>query len=268
MGEAVQAASAPWSGYWWPNKRAEGANLYERGGPLDKYDRYVKQTRGHDPGARAYEERHFSSTGSENGTWWGHCHGLAAAAILVPALPADGIDTAGVHFTQDDLEGLATALYSNPKYEWLAGTRSDTDDPANHDFQDMNPAWMDYLLRTRIGQQGTSFVMDEAAGAPVWNYPVAGFDRVVTGRNADGSRNVRTAVSYTDAIKGAATAQTFTKTYTYTLTDRPDGTTDGAWTGDSVLDHPDFAWMPTGRGEPPNVKLDPAIVSEILDAAA
>jgi hypothetical protein len=57
-----QAARQPWSGWWWPLKDSLNPNMYDKGGPLDKYDQYVLATRGYNPGARAWEEKAQGST--------------------------------------------------------------------------------------------------------------------------------------------------------------------------------------------------------------
>ena len=52
-----QAAKIPWSGWWWPLRDSVNPNLYDKGGPLDKYDQYILATRGYNPGAREWEEK-------------------------------------------------------------------------------------------------------------------------------------------------------------------------------------------------------------------
>ena len=121
--------------------------------------------------------------------------------------------------------------------------------------------------------------MDVTAGSEIWNYPVFGYRRS-SSFSDQRTEHVRTTVYYTAATTDNSDEPNyFTRTYTYTLHHDPEGAW-SEWTGDSIHDHPDFAWRPTGRGtswpttgmrpgQDPllrhvNPKLDPSIVSEIL----
>ncbi len=42
-GEQAQASRTPWSGWWWPLLDSRDPNLYDDGGPLEKYDAYVNK---------------------------------------------------------------------------------------------------------------------------------------------------------------------------------------------------------------------------------
>lgn len=137
-----QAARAPWSGTWWPMVDGElglgwnglasytynpATKKYEFNpgvavndlSPLAKYDKAF----GNPPssGAAAYE---LHATGSfvhhiygdlkekydQEGvdyTWWGHCNGWAAAAVLERE-PIASIEFNGVRFEVADLKGLLT----------------------------------------------------------------------------------------------------------------------------------------------------------------
>jgi hypothetical protein len=80
------------------------------------------------------------------------------------------------------------------------------------------------------------------ADSQVWNYPVFAYQRS-TVANANGTESVTTTVWYSSPDWNATGTKYFSKTYTYTL----QAGTLGAWTGASVTDHPDFAWVPTGK---------------------
>lgn len=161
----AETSRTPWSGYWWPlaDKRDWGGeieNLYDEGGPLDKYDQYVNKTRGYNPGAREWEyihkrypkqtlreahaekdyERDFNHDGDLNdsydlngdgdtedeidASWWGHCHAWASAAILEEE-PREPVTIAGITFTVGDLKGLLVACYDCAWDVMFVGTRYD-----------------------------------------------------------------------------------------------------------------------------------------------
>lgn len=255
----------PWSGSWWPMyEGGDGPHLYDAGGPLELYDWYVWTTRGYNPDSAGWE-RENHQTDDPALSWAGSCHAVAAASMLVQDPPAGGIQANGTYFSQDALEGLVTSLYFNPEFQMLpGGTRSTTDDVNSAEYQDMNPAWMDYLLQYYLSDNNYPFIMDTAAGAQVWNFPAFAYEKW-TSDGGNGVQNTTTRVWYTDAAAGAATTQYFYKDYTYQLWETGDGSMDGRWVGDSYADHPDFAWVPTGRNDQGrNPNIDPAIVSEIL----
>jgi hypothetical protein len=222
----------------------------------------VANTRGYSAGSQYWEAQNHS----QNVSWAGECHAWSAASILTPGAPQGGVTKGGVQFTQDDLEGLVTALYYNPTYEMLpGGTRSNTDNVNTAEYQDMNPAWMHYLLQYYLGSYNYPFIMDTSAGSQVWNFPAFAY-RMWGTDNGDGSTSYTTRVWFSDARAGVATTQYFYKDYNYTLANTADGHMTGAWTGNSVADHPDFAWVPTGKAEGggKNPYINEAIVEEIL----
>ncbi len=245
----------PWSGYWYPVPQGS-MNMYTPGGPLDQYDKYVKATRNYDPGARQYELKNKFTTDQTYG-WWGHCHAWASASMLV-AEPSP-TTKAGVQFNNNNAKGLVTKLYDDPTYHMLSGIRvDDPNDRSSNAYKDIAPAWMDYLLRYYIGYYQYPFVMDLEADSEVWNYPVFAFTRDTQARN-DGSEAVTTTIWYATPDSGVRGTNYASRTYTYTLK----AGTLGEWTGGSVHNHPDFAWVPTGRNNRPHV--DAGIVGEILD---
>lgn len=228
----------PWSGYWWP-MLDNGYNLYADGGAMAKYDRYLVAN-GLPAGAQQWERTNRSTTNRAN-SWWGYCHASAAAAILAPEPRA--VTRNGVSFTVNDVKGLTTSLYYEPTYTWLSGTRvDDPSDTSSAAYADIAPVWMDYLLRYYIRYYKYPFIMDINANSQVWNYPVFAFTRDST-PYANGIEDVRTTVWFTSPDWNTTGTKYFSKTYTYRL---QSGTL-GQWTGASVNDHPDFAWVPTGK---------------------
>jgi hypothetical protein len=248
-------ATWPWSGYWWPMLSSD-TNLYDNGQALQKYDQYLQNTTGTAGNAQSYEQQHYSTSDSNN-SWWGHCHAWAAASILTKEPPHD-FTKGGVFWNTNDTKGLITDLYYSPKLSWLSGTREDDpNDTTSAAFKDIAPAWMDYLLQYYVRYYKYPFIMDINANAEVWNFPVFAYTRNAT-TNADGSQDVTTQVWYSSPDYNAIGTHYFSRTYTYTL---QSGTL-GTWTGNSVMNHPDFAWLPTGRNPVPH--LDPNVVSQIV----
>ncbi len=228
----------PWSGYWWP-MLDNGYNLYSPGGAMQKFDQYLAAT-GQQGGAQAWE-RANRSTSDRSNTWWGYCHAASAAAILAPE--PQPVTRNGVSFTVNDVKGLTTSLYYEPTYQWLSGQRvDDPNDRSSAAYQDIAPAWMDYLLRYYIRYNKYPFIMDVNANSQVWNYPVFAYNREST-QYAGGIEDVKTTVWFTSPDWNVTGTKYFSRTYTYRL---QSGTL-GQWFGASVNDHPDFAWVPTGK---------------------
>lgn len=245
----------PWSGWWWPQLDSENPNLYDEGQALSKYDAYLKASTGTAGTAQDWEKtNHFTSDAKNN--WWGHCHAWSAASILTKE-PTASVTKNDITFSTDDQKGLLTELYYQPKLNWLSGTRVDTaGDTSSDAFKDIAPAWMDYLLRLNVRYNKQSFIMDINADAQVWNFPVFAYSR--TAYPYDGGWEwVRTTVWYSSPTLNASKTQYFSRTYTYWLK----AGTLGQWYGNSVNDHPDFAWMPTGRNDMPHVSAK--VVGEI-----
>lgn len=223
----------PWSGYWWP-MLDNGYNLYSDNGPLAKLDRHAGTQ------AQAWERANRVTTDRAN-SWWGYCHAIAAAAILAPEPKA--VSSNGVDFTINDTKGLVTSLYYEPTFNWLSGVRvDDPNDRSSAAYQDIAPAWMDYLLRYYIRYHKYPFILDINANSQVWNYPVFAYHREST-QYAGGIEDVRTTVWFTSPEWSTTGTKYFSRTYTYRL---QTGTL-GHWSGTSVNDHPDFAWIPTGK---------------------
>jgi hypothetical protein len=240
----------PWSGYWWPMLE-NGYNLYSNNGAMQKYDQYAGTQ------AQAWEKANHYTNDKAN-SWWGHCHAWAAAAILAPEPKA--VTRNGVNFTVNDVKGLTTALYYEPTFTWLSGVRvDDVNDRSSAAYKDIAPAWMDYLLRYYIRYHKYPFIMDVNADSQVWNYPVFAYNRDST-VYAGGIEDVRTTVWFSSPDWNATGTKYFSKTYTYRL---QSGTL-GQWSGGSVNDHPDFAWVPTGKR--PGAGTNPQVTEQNVEA--
>ncbi len=236
----------PWSGYWFP-MLDNGYNLYSAGGPLQKYDAWAGTQ------AQAWERQNHYTNDPAN-KWWGHCHAWAAAAILAPEPKAVG------NFTINDTKGLAAELYYEPTFQWLSGVRvDDPNDRSSAAYQDIAPAWMDYLLRYYIRYHKYPFIMDVNADSQVWNYPVFAYNREST-QYAGGIEDVKTTVWFASPDWNVTGTKYISRTYTYRL----QAGTLGQWFGSSVNDHPDFAWVPTGKR--PGAGTNPHVTERNVEA--
>jgi hypothetical protein len=240
----------PWSGYWWPMLE-NGYNLYSNNGPLQKYDQYTGAS------SQAWEKTNHYTNNKAN-SWWGYCHAWASAAILAPEPKA--VTRGGVNFTVNDVKGITTALYYEPSFTWLSGVRvDDPNDTSSAAYKDIAPAWMDYLLRYYIRYYKYPFIMDLNANSEVWNFPVFAYTRNST-QYAGGIEDVTTTVWYTSPDYNVTGTKYKSKTYTYRL---QSGTL-GQWLGNSVNDHPDFAWVPTGKR--PGSGTNPQVTERNVEA--
>jgi hypothetical protein len=240
----------PWSGYWWPMLE-NGYNLYSNNGPLQKYDQYAGTQ------SQAWEKANHYTSDSAN-SWWGYCHAWASAAILAPEPQA--VTRNGVNFTVNDVKGITTALYYEPTFTWLSGVRvDDANDKSSAAYKDISPAWMDYLLRYYVRYYKYPFIMDTNADSQVWNFPVFAYNRSST-QYAGGIEDVTTTVWFTNPSYNVTGTKYFSKTYTYRL---QSGTL-GQWSGNSVNDHPDFAWVPTGKR--PGAGTNPQVTERNVEA--
>lgn len=149
-------------------------------------------------------------------------------------------------------------------------------------FADVKPDVWHRILETTIGRRKLAFVADVTANEEVWNHPAFAYDSTITfsrdlpAENGQARKewSVATTVWYaTDGVSESILGiSDFTKHYTYKLvTDAAGKVLRGEWTGSSVNDHPDFAWLPTHNPTGPdygeNYKLLYGKIQEILPVA-
>ncbi|MBF0206426.1 MAG: hypothetical protein HQK53_06015 [Oligoflexia bacterium] len=130
--------------------------------------------------------------------------------------------------------------------------------------QDINPGAFHLILANEIGIKKRSFVSEIDAGVMVWNQPTYRYHATkIAERPADDLNDgvtvnivsFNTTVEYTDESDpswGKCTSSDCLKedNYTYDLyLDRFGRIMGGKWTGESVLNHPDFVW----RTEKPKI---------------
>ncbi|MBF0543143.1 MAG: hypothetical protein HQM08_01855 [Candidatus Riflebacteria bacterium] len=260
-------ASAPWSGYWWQKKGGymfKGWDEHPES-PLFKYDKYVEQKTGQNPGSCDWEgnreNKHYLP---HNAGWEGHCNGWSAASILEPE-PTASRTVDGITFTVGDQKALLSEMYMDCYCEFY-GQRSEDPDYASPDIY---PNIFHRLLVENIKTKHRAIVADIDPRKPVWNYPITGYETSWESSANKSRVYFTTKVYYIDDNVPAEYVgiKWFAKTYYYTLFLNEKGeVTGGNWTKSSVYSHPDFVWIPTADAPADrleNPKLDTKFVHEI-----
>jgi hypothetical protein len=234
-----QAARTPWSGWWWPDTSVLGPTLFAVAGPLDKYDRLVRERGGSDPRTRSWEDQHMRF----NLRWAGHCNGYATAALLEPE-PTRSITLDGIQFTVADQKGLLADYPFADSTLWSVGQDGE-----------LNPADFHRVLLEWLGQRATGMVLTfDMGGGEFWSFPAYRFSSDWS-RDARASEEwrVRTTIWMADMSVAADFVGTRPypgeagKTFEYTLRGDPRDPVDGTWLNASVrggLDRPARAWYP------------------------
>ena len=226
---------------------------------------------GRNPGAVAWESniknRHYNPRADK---WEGHCNGWAAAAMLVPE-PREKVTRNNITFETADLKGILSEQFMNT-YCNFYGTRYWGPD---NNYDDIFPEDFHRLLMKYLGEGRSAIIADIDPGIEVWNFPIFRFESSwTTGWFNKRKLKVTTKVWIADGKVAPEFIGTkwFTKTYTYDLfVDHQGNIINGAWTGASRRDHPDFVWVPTVDAPNPhngvleNPKIDPRFVKEIIE---
>tara|TARA_Y100001968_G_scaffold203684_1_gene187013 strand:+ start:6817 stop:9195 length:2379 start_codon:yes stop_codon:yes gene_type:complete len=160
--------------------------------PLDKFA-LVQQLNGRTHGTNpwfgpAWEMlNHWSPAGS---SWWGHCNGWAAAAILTHE-PREGVEVEfgstnqyELEFTASDQKGLLSETYYSQLSSFYGARFNDEEDD---DISDLSPKAVVQLLSTYIGQRGVPLVFDTSANEEVWNYPAWSYEMTLTETTSGGA---------------------------------------------------------------------------------
>jgi competence ComEA-like helix-hairpin-helix protein len=125
----------------------------------------------------AWEILNSYNPGGES--WWGHCNGWAAAAILTHE-PREAITfEAGGHeieFTTADVKGLLTESHYSTFSQFYGERYNGEDD----DVTDLSPKAFHKLLTFFIDELGVPMVFDTTATEAVWNFPAYGYDLTIS----------------------------------------------------------------------------------------
>ncbi|MDI6898026.1 hypothetical protein [Methanocella conradii] len=259
-----QATKTPWSGWWWPyyDNPSYEPHLYDTNGPMQKYDSYVINGGGSNPGSQAWEYcNHRTTDPSTN--WFGHCHAWSAASILENE-PTASKTKNGIYFEVKDQKGLLTEChFDDPTGENFWGNRF-----PYGDINDVYPQDFHKVLLQWVGSNSQPVVMDTNRDVQVWNYPACKYSMKYDPDLNDPSKtHVTCTVTFvSDGVDANYVgAQTFDKTYTYYLIGGISNPTGGMWEGDSINDHPDFIWRPLSQQKLQDCPLDYNTVKQIIN---
>ena len=243
------ASYKPWSGPWWPMCDG-GLNV-----PLGKYDKIT----GH--ASVDWENKHnLAGNFRELPDWFGFCHAWAAASILEkePQQIRRISHAAGqLSLETGDQKGLVTACHTRDLANTWGTRFNEGSDPDA--FDDLYPDQLWRLLNQYVGKHGVPVVLDINPGPEVWNFPV--FEYAVKYRPSGDKYNGTMVIQLADdaVAPNFLGTKVIKKTYTFSFRMK-DGCIEegsGQWTGDSVNDHPDFAWSPyKAVAQNPEVKRD------------
>jgi len=251
------AADVAWSGYWWPmfssHDRDDYMNLYDDGGPLDKYDQYCVASGLPNPRSKEFEGwRHFADKRLENATgytafWWGHCNGWAAASVLENE-PTTTRTIKDIEFEIGDQKGLLTVCHNGDPVD-LIRRLGESDAHLFHAMliQSIGKDKRGLIFDTKLDP------IDPKTGEPireVWNYPAYRYEFLYTDVGSQ-SWDVTAQVWFAnDAVEPNFVGvknwpiEERPKVYTYRITGSKEHPVSGYWTGGSRLDHPDLMWRP------------------------
>jgi hypothetical protein len=258
---SADAEKYPWSGWWWPaNHLVGGPRLFDSGGPLAKYDRYVEATGKPDPATLKWEQTELVYSGLQ---WAGHCNGWAAAALLEPE-PTEPREINGVTFSVADQKGLLTSYHFADSALWAVGSFA----------KDATPAEVHESLLSWLGGQRKGIVFTfRIQGDEVWSYPAFKFEMVM---GPDALKldtwQVRTTVWLVDNEVPAnfVGARPWPgpdgKTFEYTLTGKFEAPDGGEWSPahNVGFGRPFMVWYP----DPTRRNLDRQLASPGLEYGA
>ena len=265
----VPAANRPWSGYWWPYQQGgmvTGAALKRTTpvpeyyadwegffSPLEKYSLAF----GEDPRGDAWAWEDENHHQPDAPSWYGHCNGWASAAIQEPE-PVTALELNGIYFRVGDQKALLTELHQqDPAVVY-------DPDSAGDDGKTMSPVLFHTVLVDYIKTRGQAIVVENDPGEQIWNFPCYKYD--MTWTDAGTTRNFTTTYYLLqDFVSPDSTNPSISRlTVHYNLyLDEEGAIIGGAWTDDSVTNHPDFMWEPIGQNSA-NPYLDPSRVDQIM----
>jgi hypothetical protein len=221
-----------WSGYWWPVSKKE---IRE---PLTKYDALT--------GHRATQHEITCYPTGPIQHWWGLCHAWAASAVLEKE-PTQTIRSNRQRITVGDQKGWLAVCHDKD----VSNSYGDRygDGLGSDDKLDLKPDDLWQLLRRYIKEQKIPIIFDLSADTEVWNYPCYAY-KIEYKPVSQGSKIHKGTISLwcaTDAVSPNFTGLKIEfRRYAFQVEMQGGnivmGT--GQWLGESVNDHPDFAWFP------------------------
>jgi comEA protein len=113
------------------------------------------------------------------GTWWGHCNGWAAAAILNDE-PRESITRSvgdvEIEYTTADLKGLLSETHYSTRSSFYGARYNGEED----DISDLTPKAYHHIIQFYLREQQVPLVFDTTASEAVWNFPAWGANVDVT----------------------------------------------------------------------------------------
>jgi hypothetical protein len=243
--ETAQSDFIPWSGWWWPTSLgglATGADYNGHPAPLEKYELLLT---GQYPGnaTQYYIENDYNPAAIQ---WSGLCHAWASAAVYekIDFFPSS-VDN--IIFNIGDKKGLLTICHNHDQRLY-----ANTEDPAVFHL---------WLLQY-IKDEGQALYAELDPSEEVWNFPVYRYEMETV--DTSGSVSVTCKIWYASDFVHPDFNGTDakTETYTYSLFLSGGDIIGGAWTGGSVINHPQVLTLPVGLGSF-NPYLDYGKVKEI-----
>jgi hypothetical protein len=153
-----RVSRTPWAGYWFP---------YQSEGISTAASRY--ESASGQGGAVSWERSHHGSSVPGVQSWWGHCNGWAAAAVLYPEPRAarSGFEVAEQKALLSEIAMEVGATFFGRRHDGANNASSPT-------FRDVHPNQFFLVLLNYVGR-GLPIVIDRYTGNQVWNHPVVGY---------------------------------------------------------------------------------------------
>lgn len=321
----IRAEKIPWSGYYWPTYKGGLANrwqnkissqnfedhLYEPYSIQDAKLLTAEQIKLLSPAEKfdlafgrlsfplVKQEMEITRGDVRDGkvpTWFGNCHGWAAAAIEEPRPEKPVVRNSPygqkVEFLPADISALISGAYSRLKYASAnIGLRCNEKEIEKDEFgravasrcRDVNPASLHLALHYYVHLAKRPFIVDFENAHQVWNYPVKGYKFVYRNfRLADSSDSHRQfrapntvylvdtnlQLHYIAGASGPTPPQqsrisTLTTSYTLEL-DHQKRIIGGEWLSDN---YPDFIWELRSKPRNRQDKFNYKEVSALLAAS-
>ncbi len=246
-----QPSKLPWSGWYWP--QCSKPTLYDLGGPLEKYDKYVSKVTGAQSNAVQREKKFHADCSNPQSGWFGHCNGISAAAIREKE-PASPITKKGVMFDVGDQKGLMSEAYFYCSA--IVNKKIDTEPHVFHK-----------ILLDYVGKSKKSVMVEKSPGTPVWWFPVAKYEMSYEKDMADPAKtHVTCRIWFSDVLSDPDFVGTVAKPievypspygmkYFYWISGDISNPTDGGWEKGSVYDHPDYVVYPGIPVNPPHPSI-------------
>jgi hypothetical protein len=236
-----------WSGYWWPMLATRGSHVYDTQGPYQPLQKYGLLTGDYRP---LQWERTYGYTTDPSASWWGHCNGWAASAVLMPE-PVRALrvrlqeGSPVVDFNVGEIKGLLAVAHQAAPADFFAGDRRDSG--ATH-LTDLRAKPFHQALLYYIYQRREGVIFNITPKPEVWNFPCYAFRmQGQTDPSQPDLTRVTTTIWYADdgVEPSFIGIKSLSATYTYVIRGDWRAPQAADWTGASVVDHPQFVWHPS-----------------------